>query len=637
MTGEEPSIEPQAPAGTPLETTFRAVGLGFVLSIVMVSANIYLGLYAGMTVSASIPAAVVSMAILRGILRRGTILENNIAQTMASAGESLAAGAIFTIPALVLVGAWTKFHFLPTMVVTMFGGLLGVVFMVPMRRSLIAKRPDLKYPEGVACSQVLMAGQEGGAGFRMIALGLVIGGAVKFLASGIQLIRGTIDGAVAHGRTLFYAGCDVSPALVAVGYIVGLDVAVLVFLGGFLAWDVALPLLGEYAGDGTPMETAKNLWASNIRYIGVGAMLVGGLHSVWRVRKGLLESLRNLRAARQRAGAGEVERVERDVPLPLLTAVVIAAGIAIFITSIVLTHEPLLAVLATVLALAAGFLFVAVATYIVGLVGSTNSPVSGMTICAVLVAAGVLLLFGLQGHAAIIATLVIAGVVCCAASTAGDIAQDLKTGLIVGATPAKQQWTQLVAVIASSLMVAPTLTLLHHAYGIGTGEPGALPAPQAALFAGLTEGLFGDGGVPWNMAFLGVGVGIALIVVNSLLERSHSRFRTHVMPVAVGIYLPLSLSTPILLGGLLRHWFGQRDAEGQGRDAGVLFGSGLIAGEALMGIALAVPICLQWKFWDFGGGLIASLCVLAAILGLYAWIANRRLADSDGAPGYTEG
>jgi putative OPT family oligopeptide transporter len=613
------------------EVTVIALLLGLVLSIVMGAANTYLGLYAGMTVSASIPAAVISMGILRGLLRRGTILENNIVQTMASTGESLAAGVIFTVPALVMVGAWQDFEFWPTTLIILLGGVLGIVFMVPMRRALIVERKDLIYPEGVACAEVLTAGERGGSGIRAIMLGLGIGAVFKFLVSGVHLIRETVEGAIAGGRRAFYMGADMSVALVAVGYIVDIHIAVLITLGGAIGWLVAIPLLGGVAPGSVPLDTAWNLWSEKVRYIGVGAMLVGGVHSIWNVRQGIVAGITGLRGAGQHGPGmppGSRPRTERDMPLPWLAGIFLAATCATFLFYDMLIGSTGVAAVTTVVMVVTAFLFVAVATYIAGLVGSSNSPVSGMTICALLIAAGVLLALGIKGDSAILATLGVAGVVCCATCTSGDVAQDLKTGLLVGATPARQQWTEILGAIVPAFFFAPILALLHHAYGIGTGAPGSLRAPQAALFASLTDGFFGGGNLPWTMVGIGVAVGIALIVIDRFLEAGGGRFRAHVMPVAVGIYLPLSLDIPILAGGLIRHFLRRSATSGNGGNSehgkGVLFGSGLIAGEALMGIALAIPICIDPEFlprlWNHP---LTSLGLFGLVVALYVFVARR--------------
>lgn len=629
MDQAQPYISPHR---TIPEVTIVSILLGIVLSIVMAAANTYVGLYAGMTVSASIPAAVISMAILRGLFRRGTILENNIVQTMASTGESLAAGVIFTVPALLMVGAWQEFKFWPTTLIVLIGGILGIVFMVPMRRVLIVQRKDLIYPEGVACSEVLVAGEEGGSGVRAIMLGLGIGAMFKFLLSGVHLIQETVEGAVSWGRRIFYMGSDMSVMLVGVGYIVDLHIAVLITIGGAIAWLIAMPIMGGAAPGSVPLDAAWELWSTKIRYMGVGAMVVGGLYSIWNVRRGIIAGVAGLRSVRGNEGTGgaTVLRTERDMPFQWLLFIFLGATFATFVFYDFLVGSMGIALVTTLVMVVTAFLFVAVATYIAGLVGSSNSPVSGMTICALLIAAGVLLALGIKGESAILATLGVAGVVCCATCTSGDVAQDLKTGVLVGATPAKQQWTEMLGALVPAFFFAPILTLLHNAYGIGTGEAGSLRAPQAALFASITEGFFGDGELPWLMVIIGLAIGIALIIVDKGLERRGSKFRAHVMPVAVGIYLPLSLDIPILIGGILRHTLGRRSKGESSHGPGVLFGSGLIAGEALMGIGLAIPMC----FWpelvpDREGNALISILLFIAVVVVYALLASSRPKGSD--------
>jgi putative OPT family oligopeptide transporter len=606
------------------EITVLSVTIGIILACVLGAANVYLGLYAGMTVSASIPAAVVSMAVLRGIFRRGTILENNMAQTIASTGESLAAGAIFTIPALVLVGAWKDFEFWPTTLIVMCGGMLGVIFMVPLRRALIVERKDLTYPEGVACSEVLIVGQKGGSGIKFIGLGLAIGAAFKFLVSGIGAIRGTVEGAFSKGSSIFYGGSDMSVALVAVGYIVKLRVAVQVFTGGLIGWVIALPLMRGYTGidaSGEAISALDMVWVNynaGIRYIGVGAMLVGGIYSIWNVRKGIFGGLAALKNVHPEGN--QTARTEQDMPLYTL-------GILLILTTIgtMGLYQYLIGMIgatiaALIMTLIASFLFVAVATYIVGLVGSSNSPVSGMTICALLMTAGVLMAIGIEGDSAILATLGVAGVVCCAACTAGDIAQDLKTGQLVGATPRRQQWMEVLGVVIPAFVFAPVLTLLHNSYGIGEG----LRAPQASMFASLAQGFFGDGGLPWNYIQIGAGIGVGIIVADKILESVNSPFRTHIMPVAVGIYLPLSLSIPIMIGGLIYFAVNRaKESHSDASDTGVLYGSGLIAGEALMGIAIAVPIAMEYTLPNLGLHWVLSLVAFGLFLASYVAISRR--------------
>ena len=601
------------------ETTVRAVVLGLVLAVILGAANAYLGLYAGMTVSASIPAAVISMAILRGLLRTGTILENNIVQTIASTGESLAAGVIFTVPALVLVGAWQDFKFWPTTLITMLGGLLGVIFMIPLRRAMIVDRPDLSYPEGVACAEVLRAGDAGGRGLIGIAAGVAVGGALKFLIEGAGLVKGALEIAGSAGRSVFYVGTSVSPALIAVGYIVKLRVAAQVFLGGALMWFIALPLLGGHEG-GDAMTTALAAGKSSIRYIGVGAMLVGGVSSIWSVRRGILGGIQGLRGFGASASA-QTARTDRDMSFTALLTLFIFTILGVFALYEYLLDSQVAAIASTGVMVAASFLFVAVATYIVGLVGSSNSPVSGMTICALLLASGVMLAVGVRGESAMLAVLGVAGVVCCAACTSGDIAQDLKTGQLVGATPARQQWMQVLSVIVPSFVFAPVLSLLHQNGGIGE----KWQAPQATLFASLTKGFFGDGDLPLNLVYIGVGIGVASLAINAILARTTNPFRLYLMPVAVGMYLPLTVTTPILIGGIL-HWVVSRGNEDDAKDSGVLFGSGLIAGEALMGIGLAAVFQTGWFPFIPTPSTLVTILAFAILLGIYVQFARKQSA-----------
>lgn len=613
--GEAPRAS--TPAAAPAEVTIRAVVLGLVLAVILGAANTYLGLYAGMTVSASIPAAVISMAILRGLLRTGTILENNMVSTLASTGESLAAGVIFTVPALVLVGAWKDFEFWPTTLIAMLGGLLGVIFMIPLRRAMIVERPDLTYPEGVACAEVLRAGDKGGSGLITIAAGVGIGAIYKFLIEGLGLVRVALEGATTAGRSLFYMGTNISPALIAVGYIVKFGVSAQVFLGGALMWFVALPLLGGFES-GDALAAAQAVGKGSIRYIGVGAMLVGGVASIWNVRHGILGGVRAMRGFG--AGAsGPVPRTERDMPFTALLVLFIATVLGVFGLYEYLLDSQMAAIASTLVMVAASFLFVAVATYIVGLVGSSNSPVSGMTICALLLASAVMLAVGVRGESAIFAVLGVAGVVCCAACTSGDIAQDLKTGQLVGATPAAQQWMQVISVIVPSFVFAPVLSVLHHNGGIGE----KWQAPQATLFASLANGFFGDGELPLTMVYIGVGIGVAALAINAALGAMNNSFRLYLMPVAVGMYLPLTVTTPIFIGGVL-HWFVNRGREDNPNDPGVLFGSGLIAGEALLGIALAAMAPLAWFPMVSAPNTLISIVAFAALLAVYAASAKRR-------------
>jgi putative OPT family oligopeptide transporter len=600
------------------EFTLQAVLLGIAIGIVMTAANVYLGLKAGMTVSASIPAAVISMGILRGLMKRGTILENNIVQTIGSAGESLAAGIIFTIPALVITGVWDNFQFWPTTLIAVLGGLLGVLFMIPVRRALIVEEEELTYPEGVACARVLEAGEEGGTGLFYIAGGLLVGLVVKYLVTGLHFLRDALTWSTHAGRTAFGIGCDVSPALLAVGYIVGFNVAVLVFIGGFIAWGIGIPcyILAEGMPEAESAYGAmEELWSTKIRFMGVGAMIVGGLWSIITVRHGIVKGIRGIIDAYQRSSAArqatldgsdagaEIPTTDQDLSLKAILGVLIPTLIGVFVVYGVLTGSFAIGATAALIMIFAAFFFVAVSSYIVGLVGSSNNPVSGMTISTMLLACLLLTAFQMTGPAGILASLCIAGVVCCAACTAGDVSQDLKTGHLVGATPRKQQIGQLIGVLSSAAIIAPVLMLLHSQYGIGMEvKEGVTPlgAPQASLFASIAQAFFDPegAGLPWGLVQIGAAIAVVMIAIDCVLKEKKSTFRLYVMPVAVGIYLPWALGVPILLGGIASSIVKKIAPKGEKENAnhrGVMICSGLIAGESIMGIIIALLLAVEFS------------------------------------------
>jgi putative OPT family oligopeptide transporter len=627
-----------------VELSARSLILGLIIGTVMTAANTYLGLYAGMTVSASIPAAIVSMGILRGLMRRGTILENNIVQTVASAGESVAAGIIFTVPALVIAGVWTDFPYWKVTFIGLLGGVLGVLFMIPLRRTLIVEDKELVYPEGVACAQVLEAGETGGRSLVDIALSLVTGLIFKSLIGLLGVFRATVEGAVRAGNSLLYFGTDVSVALLGVGVIVGLEVAALVFLGGAIGWLVGIPIyyLTAPLPEGSLLDAAWDAWEGQIRYMGVGSMIIGGLWSMWSIRAGMMKGVREAIAG-FRGQAGAKERTDEDIPASFTAWILALAAVATVGLYYSVTGSLSVGLVSGVVMVVACFFFVAVSSYIVGLVGSSNNPISGMTICALMFASVVLLVLGMSGTAGVLGALGVAGVVCCAAATAGDTSQDLKTGYLVGATPRRQQIAQFIGVVLPTFAIAPILTLLHTAYGIGTGAEQALRAPQATLFASITQALFGQGALPWTMVFLGAGIGVALIFSDEALRRSGSVFRTPVMPVAVGIYLPLSLSVPIFAGGLLNYLlarrarpFGQAAVDKSNHRA-VLISSGLIAGEAIAGILIAFPRTLpQFADQEFPIPLLDSglltLAALFAVVAVMYWACRAKSTDASDSP-----
>ena len=638
---QSPAFTPYIPASQSLpEITVKAIILGFILSAVLAGANAYLGLKVGLTVSASIPAAVMSMAILR-FFRTSNILENNIVQTAASAGESLAAGVIFTLPALLMLQYWQGFDFLATMSIALTGGVLGVLFTIPLRRALIIEA-QLQFPEGVATGEVLKAGSEGGEGARYIALAGIAGALLKLFQTGFRLVADSAAGAVQAGRAVFGYGTELGVALLGVGYIVGLNIAVLVFAGGLISWLFGIPIytamaspeeLAAITGGATGYDAALAVWSGRIRYLGVGAMALGGvwalLSLVKPIRDGIRSSLDAVRQARS-GNRADIARTERDTPIHIVLWGTLAMSIPIFISFLFIVDQEALGITGglywgtlaggLIFALLAGFLFASVAGYMAGLVGSSNNPISGVTIATIL-SISLLLLWALgsqinfavdamQATTAAATAILVGAVVCCAAAIAGDNMQDLKAGYLVGATPFKQQIMQVVGVVAAALVLAPILDLLFQAYGLGDVFPRegmdpsqALQAPQATLMSSVADGVFRQN-LPWNMIMIGALIAAAIIAADKYLERRGAGFRAPVLAVAVGIYLPLELTVPIFAGGLIaflaQRSLRRRKRQMGGNDAyeeavqrakrrGLLFASGLITGEALVGILLAIP------------------------------------------------
>ena len=597
-----------SPAVLP-QLTVKAVLLGLILSVVLAAANAYLGLFAGLTVSASIPAAVISMALLK-MFKTSNILENNIVQTAASAGESVAAGVIFTIPALILLGYWDVFDYWWVSAIAGIGGLLGVLFTIPLRRSLIVEQ-ELAFPEGKATAEVLKVGDDPSGGIRFLAWAALAGALIKFGATGLKLWAGTAQAASYIGKsTIGYVGINLSPALISVGYIVGLNISVLVFAGGFISWYFAIPIFSTFLLDTSPAlaemhaagasaeDLAGSIWSQQVRYLGVGAMVVGGVWALISMRGSLVDGIKS-GMAQYKAGAQDViHHTDQDMPMNY-----VLMGVALMVIPIFILYQNIVAnigvsITMTIIMVIAGFLFSSVAAYMAGLVGSSNNPISGITIATILFASFILLLLmGPEASLGPPAAIMIGGVVCCAAAIAGDNMQDLKAGYILGATPWKQQVMQGVGVVSAVLVMAPILNLLLQAYGIGipTAEhPEPLAAPQATLMASVAQGVF-RGGLPWTMTIIGGVIGILIIICDEVLKSKGSTFRAPVLAVAVGIYLPLELSTAILVGGLIAHFAARVHAK-RGVDGeksmrhGMLFAAGLITGEALVGILMAIPI-----------------------------------------------
>ncbi len=600
-------------AGMP-QMTPRAVILAIVLAVILAAANAYLGLFAGLTVATAIPAAVVSMGVLR-LLGGGTILENNIVQTGASAGSSIAAGVIFTLPALVILGYWDDFRYSWVLAIAGLGGLLGVLFSVPLRRTMIVENP-LPFPEGKAAAEVLRAGDNPGPGLKVLAMAGAIGAVFKLAAaSGLRLVPDSwvLSGYLAKGKGIAYLGTGLSPALLGVGYIVGLNVGIVVVSGSILSWHIAIPAFDAFFLDTDPALAAQiagadagtaafAIWNAKIRYLGVGAMLIGGVWTLFSLRKSLVSGIKSGLAA-ARKGAGEaIAETERDLPMKWMLV-----ALVLFVVPLGLLYHEIVGLWSvsipmTIIMIVAGFVFVSVSGYLAGIVGSSNNPVSGITIATILFASVVLVfLLGRDSPIGAVAAIMIGAVVCCAAAVGGDNLQDLKAGYLVGATPWKQQLMLAIGALSCAFIMAPMLELLSEAYGIGAPtpeKPNSLAAPQATLMASVASGMFG-GDLPWIMIAIGVAVGAAVIALDETLKARGSTFRVPVLAAAIGIYLPLELMVPIFLGGLLSYLVERRHkpADDDDRDRihrpGTLFSAGLITGEALMGIAIAVPIVLS--------------------------------------------
>ena len=646
--------EPYIPAHeSPPELTLRVILVGIVLGILMTAANAYLGLYAGMTVSASIPAAVMSMIILRTMFNDVSILENNAVQTMASAGESLAAGVIFTVPALLVMNLWTSIQWLDTLIIATLGGLLGTMFTIALRRLFIVEEA-LPYPEGVACREVLVAGEEGGDGALAILYALAIGGIYGLMVKGFEITHHTVEGAATFVSTRIYAGMDLSIALLSVGFIVGIRIASFIFFGGVLGFGLLVPMYGLIYGwpaTDSLVDGFYSIWSTQIRYVGVGAMVVGGVYTLWSMRKTIITGLSKA-FIKNEEGTEELLRTEQDIPMNRVFTV---CGILVVLTFFFYwwATESFVLALAGALFLAfVAFFFAAVAGYIAGVVGSSNSPVSGMTIATLLFTVGLVyivgdLFLGMAKQDLMMATLLIAAIVASSAAIAGDVMQDLKTGHMLGATPKKQQVAEIIGVLTGAVVIGPVLSLLHDAFRISQtacqmnplpNDPtcsNALFAPQAELIGAIVQGAFG-GDLNIQMVVLGAAIAVALI-----------RLNMPVMSVAIGIYLPLGLSVPIMAGGIISHVLlrsahlrvdgtlrevpSQR-AEKAAKDVenrGVLIGAGFIAGESIMGVFIAILIVAKINLPEIFNVVTLnnffSLAFFAWFMGVFIWLATRAL------------
>jgi len=708
---------------SPRELTVRVFFFGVILSVLLSAANAYLGLFAGMTVSAAIPAAVMALGIMR-FFRNSTIYECNLIGTCASAGESLAAGVIFTLPALLLLGFWEQFSYTWVALIAGFGGLLGTLFTIPLRRSLIVET-KLQFPEGVATAKVLETGRKDTSGIKYIVQAALAGGLFKIGANALGIWPEIMQGARRMGGSILYFGSNLSPALLSVGYIVGLNIALLMFVGGAINWYVAIPVVSaqnewpQYqllnrnvpqewtvAGGGfvvvdpndpkawdsrtsearawnafvletraidpnaSPADAnsvrayndkvlaklgqpvpakdyAQRIWSKRTRYAGVGGMLIGGLWTIFRLRKSLISGMTSgLNAYKQlKEGKGGTDRLERDLPMQWIIGMIVGSIVPLFLVYQHYVQQVHISLIMAFVMLGTGFLFAAVAGYMAGLVGSSNNPISGVTVSTVLVASVLLVL--LMGKSAVngpAAAIIVGAVICCAAAIAGDVMQDLKCGRLVGTTPWKQQVMEMVGTASASLTIGPVLILLQGAYGFaGMKDAGskALSSPQANLMASVARGVF-EGGLPWTFVIMGMIAAVGIIALDQYLQARKCSFRVPILAVAIGFYLPFQLSVPIFVGGLISvavarfHKRNKSDAaamEGAER-RGLLIASGLITGEAIMGILVAIPIVIlkqyeiEMPLWEgmipLGGPLGVALLAFVAFWLYRATVSEKR-------------
>lgn len=580
-------FKPYVPAEkiTP-EITVASVLTGVILAVVFGAANAYLGLRVGMTVSASIPAAVIAMGVIRVIMRKNSILESNIVQTIGSAGESLAAGAIFTLPALFLWAAEGKMEepsIIEITLIALIGGLLGVFFMVPLRNALIVKEHGvLPYPEGTACAEVLLAGEEGGSSAKTVFAGMGFSALFKFIIDGIKAVPGEIA-----FRVKGYAGeigTQIYPAVMSVGYICGPRISSYMFAGGVLSWLVLIPLIvlfGEnitlYPGSVPIGEIfaangASGIWSTYIRYIGAGALAAGGIISLIKSLPLIINTFRGALKSVKGAGEAGTDRTSRDMNMKIVIIAIAVLTIAVWLLPVIPVN-----LIGALIIVVFGFFFATVSSRMVGLVGSSNNPVSGMAIATLLIATLILKATGAEGAAGMASAIAIGSVICIVSAIAGDTSQDLKTGYILGATPKKQQYGEVIGVTAAALAIGGTLYLLNSAWGFGSEE---LAAPQATLMKLIIEGVM-ENNLPWALVFTGVFIAVVVELIG-----------IPVLPFAIGVYLPVHLNACIMVGGIIRLVFDKLKRSKEEKEEivndGVLFCSGMIAGEGVVGILLAL-------------------------------------------------
>lgn len=576
--------KPNNKKSTTAELTLTSIITGVILAVVFGAANAYLGLRVGLTVSASIPAAVVAMGVIRILLRRNSILESNLVQTIGSAGESLAAGTIFTLPALFLwarEGLGEKPTLLEITLISLIGGLLGVFFMIPLRKALIVKERDaLPYPEGSACAEVLMAGEKNSAGASTVFIGMGFAAAFKFIVDGLRVVSGEIS--IKVKGFAGEIGAQIYPAVMSVGYICGAKISSYMFSGGVFSWLVLIPLIVLFGKDATlyPAYVSINtlyqnggahaIWSNYIRYIGAGALAAGGIISLVKslplITKTFSGAIKNIKLSND----SSIDRESRDISIKIVALSILALTVLIWLIPVVPVN-----LIGAILIVILGFFFATVSSRMVGLVGSSNNPVSGMAIATLLIATLVLKFTGTTGFGGMACAIAIGSVICIVSAISGDTSQDLKTGYILGATPRKQQIGEIIGVVVASLAIGGTLYLLDYAWGFGSDE---LAAPQATLMKILVEGVMG-GNLPWGLVLTGVFIAVTIEIL-----------RLPVLPFAIGIYLPIHLTACIMIGGIVRLIVekSKKDDKEKRVTGGILFASGMIAGEGLVGIILAL-------------------------------------------------
>ena len=604
------------------ELTVTSVIMGCILAVIFGAANAYLGLRVGMTVSASIPAAVISMGVIRVILRRNSILESNMVQTIGSAGESLAAGAIFTMPALFLwaeEGLTSKPGIVEITLIALCGGILGVLFMVPLRNALIVKEhATLLYPEGTACADVLLAGEEGGANASTVFSGMGLAAVFKFVVDGLKLLPADVSAAFKSFKGEI--GMEVYPALLGVGYIVGPKIASYMFTGSLIGWMVIIPLICLFgpdtwmypAAEGTTIAQlyanggASAIWSTYVKYIGAGAIATGGIISLIKSLPLIITTFRDSIKSMKGGKNTNTARTAQDLPMQMILFGIVAMILIIWVVPAIPVT-----LLGAAIIVVFGFFFATVSSRMVGLVGSSNNPVSGMAIATLLIATMSIKASGKTGIDGMTAAIAIGSVICIVAAIAGDTSQDLKTGYLLGATPKKQQMGEIIGVVVSGLAIGGVLYLLNAAWGYGGAE---VPAPQATLMKMIVEGIMG-GNLPWNLVFIGVFLAIALEIL-----------RVPVMPFAIGLYLPIYLNASIMIGGVVRMFMDRRknvDEETKTKQTtdGTLYCAGMIAGEGLVGILLAifavfginVSIGESVNFGNIGGVVLMVIMILCLL------------------------